>query len=167
MITDYGMALQGVKMLYISGSADDNTFISNRLSDAGILCECTSDSREALAKIETNKYDIIFIDSILPHEDGITMLCQIHNTHLCDEIPIVIVTENHSGIARQSYLSAGFTEHLEKPLTPEKVGNIIIHCLKLNLNFTDLPKENHHILVIDDDNFNLYLPKKFWKSSFR
>lgn len=167
MTNDCEKALPEIRVLYIGGFADDNASLLDNLSNAGILCTCASDSREVLTKIETEKYDIIFLDNTLSHENSITILCRIHNTHLCDNTPIVIVTEEHSDIAGQSYLGAGFTEQLEKPLTFEKIENIIRHSLKLNMASAASPKEDYHVLVIDDDNFNLILARKILEKSFK
>ncbi|MBQ9141319.1 MAG: response regulator [Lachnospiraceae bacterium] len=167
MMQNFENNLQGIQMLYVGKSTDSGIPTADILSNTGILCQYVSDSHEALSKIACQKFDIIFINSILPGEDGITALSRIHNTHLCDEIPIVIVTEENTGIARQSYLSAGFTEHLEKPVTLRKISDIIVRCLNLTLGNETLPNTISHILVIDDDNFNLVLAKRILEKQFQ
>ena len=159
--------LQGIQMLYVGTNTDSEIPTKDMLSTEGILCQCVSDSLEALSKIAVQKFDIIFISSVLPGEDGVTALSRIHNTHLCDEVPIVIVTEGNAGIARQSYLSAGFTEHLEKPVTLAKICDIILRCLNLTLGNEAVSDAESHILVIDDDNFNLILAKKILEKQFQ
>lgn len=159
--------LQGVQMLYVGKNTDSEFLTEELFSNTGILCQYAADSNEALSKIAGQKFDIIFVNSILSGEDGITALSKIHNTHLCDETPIVVISEENTGVARQSYLSAGFTEHLEKPVTLTKITDIIVRCLNLTFENETIPNIVNHILVIDDDNINLILARRILEKQFQ
>lgn len=165
-MADVNMEMQGVKVLSLDDNADDNRLLSEMLKNTGILFDGVSGSEEALEKIANEKYDVILIDYMMSGEDGITALSRIHNTHLCDEIPAIIVTDSDTGVGRQNYLNAGFTGYLAKPVTGEKLLTTILHCLHLNMGKEQERAATSHILVIDDDQLNLLIAKRILAKQF-
>ena len=161
------MNLQGIRVLYLNHHEHDIREVSKTLKDTGILLEYALNTNDALEKIANEKYDIIFISHLLSGEDGVTALSRIHNTHLCDDVPIVIVTESNAALARQNYLSAGFTGYLEKPVTEKKLSDTILHCLNLNMGNEEETRNISHILVVDDDNINVLLAQRILEKEFQ
>ena len=159
-MTEKNIDLQGVKVLSVDDNPNDNGLLSKMLEGIGVLCDCVSGSGEALQKIAHEKYDIIFIDNTLTGEDGITALYRIHDTHLCDEIPVVIVTEGDAGLAKQYYLNAGFSGCMNKPIISTKLHDTVRHCLNMNMGIEEEACTRSHILVVDDDELNLLIAKR-------
>ncbi|MBQ7924709.1 MAG: response regulator [Lachnospiraceae bacterium] len=166
MISD-SINFQGMKALSLNDNGHDNYLMGELLRELQIVCDEVSDSEEAVQKLQCNKYDIIFIDFMLAKEDGVTALGRIHNTHLCDDTPVIILTEGNGGVARHNYLNAGFSGCLELPLTGAKLKNAISHCLKPNPAPEAEKAALNHILVIDDDDMNLFVAKKILSQKFQ
>ncbi len=158
--------LQGIRMLFIDDCKAEQEQIAQLLQDMEIQCSYASNSREALTLLLQEKFDIIFIDYMMPEEDGITALCKILGTHTCDEIPIVVVADSHAGLARQNYLNAGFTGYLEKPITKERLFNTILHCINLTIGNEPDEYTINQVLVVDDDEMNLFLAKRILEAQF-
>lgn len=160
------MDLQGIRVLSLNDNAEDNRLLAEMLEDTGIFFDSVTGSEEALQKISEEKYDIFLINYVLSHEDGITALSKIHNTHLCDEVPAVIMTASNTGLARHNYLNAGFTGYLAKPITKDKLIETILHCLNVNMGKEQKNATFSHLLVIDDDQLNLLIAKRILAKQF-
>lgn len=159
-------SLQGLRVLCIEDNAQDAEKFIKLLNNSGSICDCVSGSAKALEKITQEEYDIIFVDYMMAEEDGITVLCKIHNTHRCDDVPIVIVTAGSAGVAKQNYLNAGFTGYLGKPITKDKLQNVIEQCINCDTNNEMLHGQKSRILVVDDDAINLYVAQKILSSRY-
>lgn len=165
MLHNY-MEMQGIKVLSLQENVQGIRVISELLQDTGVIYDGVIGSDDAIQKVQKEKYDVILIDSVMAGEDGITALSKIHNTHLCDEVPAIIMTEENSGIAKQSYLNAGFTGYLIKPFTKEKLMNAMMHCLNVNMGQEQEENHTNEILVIDDDELNLLIARKILAKQF-
>jgi len=81
------------------------------------------DGKDALEKILSTKYDIIFLDHMMPEMDGIEVLERVKaskNNPNVDTIFIILTANAISG-AKEMYLNAGFDAYLSKPVMPEEL----------------------------------------------
>lgn len=154
------MNLQGIRVLSLDDNAESNRLIADMLKDVAAVFDSVSGSDEALQKIQNEVYDIIFIDYMLADEDGITALSKIHSTHMCDNIPVVVVTEGNAYFSKQNYLNAGFAGYIAKPFTPKALIDTIWYCLELNTGNLMENDENNRILIVDDNEMNLLVAKR-------
>ena len=78
---------------------------------------CGSGS-EAIAICREKKYDLIFMDHMMPDPDGIETLKIIRNDDksLNRDTTVVVLTANAIAGSRQIYLDAGFADYLTKPI---------------------------------------------------
>ncbi|MCR5094798.1 MAG: response regulator [Lachnospiraceae bacterium] len=86
---------------------------------------------EALALTKAKKYDIIFLDHMMPDKDGIETL---HELRAMEKNPnrdtvVVCLTANAIPGAREVYLAEGFDEYMTKPLDPEKLEDLLLKYL--------------------------------------
>ncbi len=72
---------------------------------------------ECLNKIKETKYDLIYMDHLMPEMDGIETLQKMQETeHLNKETPVVALTANALRGAKDTYLAYGFRDFLAKPV---------------------------------------------------
>ncbi len=93
---------------------------------------------ECLSLTSDKKYDIIFLDHMMPAKDGIETL---HELRAQEEnpnrgTPIVCLTANAISGAREQYIEAGFDDYLTKPIDSSKLEEMIM---------SHLPKEKMEI----------------------
>ena len=87
--------------------------------------------RQCLELTKIKKYDIIFMDHMMPEMDGI----QTFNAIYTDEsnpnckTPVVVLTANAISGADQQYRGIGFTDYISKPMNPAKLEKMIIKLL--------------------------------------
>ncbi len=118
---------------------DDNEL--NRRVFIGLLKETkmhideAASGRECLGKVQEMKYDIIFLDHMMPEMDGIETLHAMKK--LADfpskEAPVVILTANAIVGAKDKYLSEGFNAFLAKPIDYKKLETLITELLDESL----------------------------------
>lgn len=78
--------------------------------------------KECLTKMQSNKYDLVFLDHIMPEMDGIQTLSFIRKLHGSNaSTPVIALTANVMSGAREKYINCGFNDFIEKPISPEKL----------------------------------------------
>ncbi len=86
------------------------------LKETGIQIDTAASGREALILTEKNKYDVVFVDHMMPEMDGLETLEEMKKQPDYDESVHIALTANAISGARETYLSAGFDDYLSKPI---------------------------------------------------
>lgn len=87
---------------------------------------------------DINKYNIIFIDHMMPDMDGIETLKVLRRECTKNiDTPVIILTANAVSGAREKYLAAGFNDYLTKPIDCEKLESTISSLLPSELVIKD------------------------------
>ena len=86
---------------------------------------------EALDMIKEKKYDIIFLDHMMPDMDGIETY---QNMKMLEDNPnkdttVVMLTANAIMGAKEEYLGIGFSDYLSKPVQAPKLESMILKYL--------------------------------------
>ena len=86
---------------------------------------------ECLSICGDNKYDIIFLDHMMPGKDGVETLHELKEMKNAPNIdtPVVCLTANAISGAREEYLREGFDDYLTKPIDPERLESMMIEYL--------------------------------------
>lgn len=82
---------------------------------------------ECLQLITKNKYDMIFMDHMMPDMDGIETfekMCNMEN-NLNRGVPVFMLTANATNGAREEYIEHGFNGFLSKPIDTDKLEEIL------------------------------------------
>lgn len=96
----------------------------------GITPDLANSGYEAIECIKKNKYDIVFLDHMMPKLDGIETLQQMTEEKLIPEETVVIVlTANAIVGAKDEYLKAGFDDYLAKPIDAAQMEKVIAKYL--------------------------------------
>ena len=81
---------------------------------------------EAVAAVMRCKYDLILMDVQMPEMDGVTATKKIRDLPGDDrDIPIIAVTANAMLGDREKYLDAGMTDYVSKPVSLQKLTDVI------------------------------------------
>jgi CheY-like chemotaxis protein len=108
--------------------ADDNAInlnIAKRLLvKFGFTVETCISGQECLDKAKEKKYDMIFLDHMMPGMDGVETLNHLKEEHgnLC---PTIALTANASDDSRSEYIKLGFTDYLTKPIDLNALNKIL------------------------------------------
>lgn len=90
-----------------------------------------SGGQEALDLCRKNRYDLIFMDHLMPDMDGIVTFHAIRNLDLdwTKDVPVIALTANAISGARSMYLEEGFIDYLSKPISPTYLESKLIQYL--------------------------------------
>ncbi|MCR5503375.1 MAG: response regulator [Lachnospiraceae bacterium] len=92
------------------------------------LCES---GEKAIRMCRKKKYDLILLDHMMPHPDGIETLETIRTDpdSLNKDTAAVVLTANALAGSRQLYMEAGFADYLTKPLDSKLLESTILRLL--------------------------------------
>lgn len=77
---------------------------------------------ECLSMVEKQRFDIIFLDHMMPGIDGIETFHRLkEGENLCKGVPVIMLTANAVSGVREAYLEEGFTNFLSKPISPSQL----------------------------------------------
>lgn len=87
--------------------------------------------QECLNKVESNRYDIIFMDHMMPEMDGVETVRHLHEMedNKSATAKIVALTANAMVGAKEMYLAAGFDDFLAKPVRGAQLEKVILNYL--------------------------------------
>ena len=85
--------------------------------------------KKCLDMLREQRFDLIFLDHMMPEMDGIETLHAIREQKLCDEVPIVMLTANAIVGDREKYIEEGFDDFLSKPILPDQLDQMILRHL--------------------------------------
>ena len=89
---------------------------------------------ECLNKTKNNKYDLIFMDHMMPEMDGIHTLYNLKNRASGFDTPVVVLTANAIDGSMEMYLREGFCDYLSKPIDQVELDRILREQLKIDSN---------------------------------
>ena len=114
---------------------DDNSM--NRKVFVKLLkgLECDIDQYESgmecIEHINDKKYDIIFMDHMMPEMDGVETFKKIRS--MDDSInrntPVIILTANAVAGAKEQYMEEGFDSFLSKPIDPDRLEKMVLEYI--------------------------------------
>lgn len=116
---------------------DDNTInqkvAARLLQQMGYKPDIAVNGREALQKLDAQRYDLVFMDVMMPEMDGLEATREIRTReeqggqHPNYQPPLVIVAMTASAMQgdRDKCMDAGMDDYLAKPVRPEDVRGIV------------------------------------------
>ena len=111
---------------------DDSTMnlkVEKRLlARTGITVDTATSGEEALTMTRTERYDVIFMDHLMPEMDGIECMQQIRKqvAGLNNRVPIIVLTANAESENKQMYAQSGFDDYLLKPVTGNQLEEMLL-----------------------------------------
>ncbi|MCR4925641.1 MAG: response regulator, partial [Clostridiales bacterium] len=119
------------KLLIVDDTPMNLMVFQSLLKKTKIKIDTAESGNEGLALAYNKKYDIIFLDHMMPEKDGIETLQELkangNNPNI--DTPTVCLTANAISGAREQYISAGFDDYLTKPIDSSKLEEMILHYL--------------------------------------
>ena len=115
------------RVLIVDDTLVNLRIIRELLKRIEVKTDLAANGRDALNMVQRKKYDIIFVDHIMPEMDGIETLQKIKEMpqELNSKAPIIALTANAVVGSREFYLNAGFTDYLPKPVDAIVLENMI------------------------------------------
>ncbi|MCR4694612.1 MAG: response regulator [Pseudobutyrivibrio sp.] len=97
------------------------------LKPTGITIDSAISGPQALDLLAENKYDIVFLDHMMPGMDGVEVLERLrsYENSINANTPVIALTANAVMGVEQKYLEAGFTDYMAKPIKPVALEKMV------------------------------------------
>lgn len=135
--------LQGARVLVVEDEPRLAGVLRDYLVAGGCECEWVADGAEVMAAFGRFRPDLVLLDVMLPHRDGLSLCKEIRAQN---DTPVVMVTARVEEVDRLLGLDLGADDYICKPFSPREVVARVAAVLR-RYRPTAAPAG----VVIDDD----------------
>ncbi len=115
-----------MKILIVDDSSVDRHFLKNLLEGLGHEVEAVENTRGILDKLSGHEYNIVFLDVVMPEQDGFKFLREIRANPSTKEQYVVLYSSKGTPLEVNYGLKrTGANEYLVKPATKDKLETLL------------------------------------------
>ena len=97
----------------------------------GFMIDKVTNGKDCIEKVKSNiKYDIIFLDHMMPEMDGIETIHVLKKLENYKVPPVIALTANLVTGLKEKYIKEGFDDYLSKPVDTKDLNKIINRYFK-------------------------------------
>lgn len=119
---------EGKKVLVVDDSKLNLKVAENVLKNFKVSTETVTSGLECLSCVKSKKYDIIFMDIMMPNMSGVEVLKKLREEKV--NVPVIALTADAIEGQEEKYISEGFDGYLSKPIDKTKLKVILNKYLK-------------------------------------
>jgi len=153
---------EGIRILVAENNITNVMFLKECLENLKCVVDFTYNGEEAIARVESRKYDLCLMDLHMPIVNGIEAT-KIIRKRLNKTLPIIALTGAVLKKDKIEAKEAGMDDFLEKPLNIEKLKEKILQFGKPKKTQVKGKSISIKALVVDDNSLNLKLLSVFLK----
>ena len=123
----------GAKVLAVEDMKMNMMLIKKVLGKFGVDLDTAEDGREALNKMKTTEYDIVFMDCQMPEMDGFEATVEIRKYEGRKKrkpVPIVALTADAMIGDKDKCLTHGMNDYINKPFKESEIGDALERWVK-------------------------------------
>ncbi len=124
-----------IKILIVDDKEINLFLLQESVKQLGIYADIVDSGRGCLNKLASgDRYDIIFMDYMMPELDGVetTRLIRMSGEDSVKNIPIIAITADDSEEDREKFLAAGMDDCLFKPVSRYQIADVLEKWLPEN-----------------------------------
>lgn len=117
-----------VDVLVVDDNSVNRKVVRNLLKNTGIRIDEADSGERCLEMVCEKRYDMIFLDHMMPGLDGIQTLHEFSKleNNLNQGVPVIALTANAITGAKEMYINEGFDDFLTKPVIYSKLENMLL-----------------------------------------
>src|SRR5262245_64637263 len=115
------MAGMTTRILVVEDDPDIAELVDRYLTKAGFATDRVSSGRDALDAIAAKTPDLLVLDLMLPHLDGLEICRRVRANEQTASIPIIMLTARAEESERIVGLELGADDYLAKPFSPNEL----------------------------------------------
>ncbi len=119
-----------MRILLVEDEIKIANFIERGLKEENYVVDVATDGEKAMFLAEINPYDLIILDVMLPHIDGITICRELRKKKI--NVPILMLTAKNQVRDKVLGLNSGADDYLAKPFDFEELSARISALLRRN-----------------------------------
>ena len=109
------------RIMVIDDKWENRAVMVNLLAPIGFEVSEAEDGREGVKKVHEEKPDLVVMDLVMPHVDGLEATRQIRKSAEFRNLPIIASSASAFDFNRQDAIQAGCTDFLPKPIQAEEL----------------------------------------------
>ena len=122
-----GRNLNDKTVLIVEDDADVMNFVSQELKGYFVI-QTANNGKEALAKVEESRPDLIISDVMMPVMDGYELTRKLKTDDRYDDIPVILLTALNEDAKKAKGYDAGADDYIEKPFSMKM---LVSRCVQL------------------------------------
>lgn len=124
-------AVRGKKVLVVDDNMTNLYIAKELMRPYELEIDTASSGDEGIAMIREKKYDLVFMDHMMPGKDGVETTGEIRQLPVSyvKEMPIVALTANAIYGAKEELMASGFDDYLAKPIEVRHLEEVIVKYL--------------------------------------
>ncbi len=144
-------------LLVVDDEEINRDLLSRRLERKGYHVTTAIDGREALDKIESQHFDMVLLDIMLPILDGIAVLNKIRESFAAGELPVIMVSAKDDSEGIVEALQLGANDYITKPVDfPVALARIQTHLSHRQVKLALKESEERYALALAGANDGLW-----------
>ena len=122
------MTTQGLNVLLVDDNSMNRRIFTVLLKSMGSMVEEAASGEACLERIKDKKYDIIFMDHMMPGLDGVETFQKMQEMEesLNKDTPVIALSADSAEEAANFFRTAGFNGYLEKPVLQPLLEKMIM-----------------------------------------
>ena len=109
------------RLLVVDDEPINRRVLTNQLSAAGYRVDAVAGGAEALDKIDTEGYDLVLLDVMMPGLSGYEVCRRVRESLPLDELPVLFLTAKSQPSDLVVGLAAGANDYLPKPVSKSEL----------------------------------------------
>jgi len=143
------------KILIVDDEPDIVQFLSYNLKSKGYIIATAGDGVEAIRKAKEFKPDLILLDVMMPHKDGITTIKELRQMPDFEQTAIILLTALSDEKYEIEGLKTGADDYIAKPIKPELLATRISTALRRLRKDEEEQKQTFGDLEINKTKFSV------------
>lgn len=118
--------------ILVTDDTESNLLVVTRLlKRTGIQIDTADSGASTLNMVKKKKYDLIYLDHMMPEMDGIETLHAMESLegNMNTETPVIVLTANAVAGSREMYIREGFTDYMTKPVSYRMLRESLLRYL--------------------------------------
>lgn len=121
--------IHGARVLLVEDNPTNQLVAKQLLAKLGVQVQVAHHGREALFKVGSGDFDLVFMDLQMPVMDGFEATRAIRETAKGRNLPIIAMTAAAMLHDREASKAAGLDAHLAKPFEPGQVAELLLEWI--------------------------------------
>lgn len=131
-------------VLVVDDVRENRDILRRLLTDVGVDVREAENGQVALDEIESNHFDIVFMDIRMPVMDGLEAIQHIHGDMERNDLPCIAITASTLQHQNQEVLDAGFDYFIAKPFRFEQVYECLEKFLGVQFIYEEAEESDTH-----------------------
>jgi adenylate cyclase len=121
-------------LLLVDDEPANRLLLSKRLEQDGHMVNTAENGRQALDMMQTERFDLVLLDLLMPVMDGMATLSAIKSDPALKDTTVVMLSSDDNRETMDNCFNLGASDYLTKPVNPLELKQRVRRCLEAGQN---------------------------------